>query len=176
MRGRKQLQRLHPAAFLVFARKSPEPLPDRRLDDGHRNPTQCDRRFNGATARPYFRNRRCRPALAWPAARSMKACWTSCCLDPCVNCDRIDALFGVRADDRRSIASTAARRCAVLNGDDGQSTVNTGIDARTMAFRGELPLVLLGVAAEGAACRSSRARIASRITGGCRTPCRRAAA
>ena len=115
---RKYFQGALPACFLLLAGQLVETLPNARLDDGHRNPTQRDRRFDGADGAPVFETaaaalfRHCLSAFYEGVLDVVLA-------DPRANCDRIDALFGVRADDRNVDRLDQPRGYAVLDGDDG---------------------------------------------------------
>ena len=113
---------------------SPEPLPDRRLDDFDRDRTQGDGCFDRAN-RPSVLETRRRPLLRHRLrALNQGADWLVP-IDEVANGDDVDPLFGAGADHRNVDRLDQSRGCAVLDGDDGQSAVNTGIDAQDPAWR-----------------------------------------
>ena len=129
MTRRKYFQSALPACFLLLAGQLVETLPDRRLDDGHRNLAQRDRRFDGADGAPIFETaaaalfRQCLGAFQEGVLDVVLA-------DPRANCDRIDPLFGVRADHRNVDCLDKPRGGAVLDGDDGQPATDSGSTPR----------------------------------------------
>ena len=97
MRGRKQLQGLLPRAFLVLAGESPEPFPDRRLDDFDRDRTQGDCRFDRADRPSVFETRRRALLRHRLRAFNQSADWFVP-IDEVADGGDIDAFFGAGAD------------------------------------------------------------------------------
>ena len=129
MSCRKQLQSSLPAAFLVLAGEMPESFPDRRLDDGHRDRAQRDRRFDRADRTAVFETRLTRLASASPARVQSSAADGVVPIDEVADGGDIDAFFGAGANDRNVDAFDQRRGGPVVNLDDSQSAADARIDA-----------------------------------------------
>src|SRR5262249_51586968 len=129
MRGRKQLQRALASCLLVAATQPVELFPERWLYDRQRDFAACNHRFERAGRAAVFKAAR-RVLLGESLGSFDEGVLWLMHVHPTSDREHVDSFFRLDAGDRDIDRIDELWRRAVLDGDDGQSAVDSRVDAR----------------------------------------------